>query len=301
MIAVTSTNLTPLDEPSAERALAEACLNIPVDCAGAELIRIGSNATFRLRNDVIARVARSRQSADTAKREVMVSRWLHESGIPAVRALEIEQPILTSDRVVTFWESLGDSTIFGTTVDLARLLRGVHALNWKAELPQHDPFSRVFPRLKALDLLEQSDRSFLLGEFDRLLDEYSKITYALPPGVIHGDANVGNVLVDQEGVARLADLDGFAIGATEWDLILTAMYYERYGWHDAGEYEAFVDAYGFDIRGWDGYHTLSEVREFLMVTWLAQAAEANIDARRELIKRIVALKAGASRMDWLPL
>jgi aminoglycoside phosphotransferase len=298
---VTSTKLSALDESSAGEALAEACLHIEVDCSDAELIRIGSNATFRLRDNVIARVGRSRQLEPVAQREVMVSRWLKASGIPAVQALPVEQPILTSDRVVTFWESLGDVTTFGSTADLAQLLRGVHNLGWKAELPQHDPFSRVQQRLAAADHLEKADRDFLLTEFDRLLDAYSQITYDLPVGVIHGDANVGNVLVDRDGVARLADLDGFSIGPREWDLILTAMYFERYGWHTAHEYQSFVDSYGFDIRGWSGYRTLSDVREFLMVTWLTQNAETNPEARRELDKRIVALKNGASRMDWLPL
>lgn len=301
MIAVTSAKLMPLDESSAEQALREACQENDVDCAGAELVRIGSNAIFRLKGDVIARVGRDRQSVEAARREVTVSRWLDSFGIPAVRALDLSQPVLTTDRVVTFWESLGDAPNFGTTADLAHLLKSLHHLDSDIDLPQHAPFARVQRRLTAIDYLDQSDRVFLVDEYSRLSEEYGGLTYSLPAGVIHGDANVGNVLVDQEHVARLADLEGFAIGAREWDLILTAMYFERYGWHSASEYSAFVDSYGFDVREWDGYQTLSDVREFLMVTWLAQNAESNADASRELRKRIAALQSGASRKDWLPL
>ena len=34
--------------------------------------------------------------------------------------------------------------------------------------------------------------------------------FALPPGVIHGDASIGNVLRDRHGHPVVIDLDGFA-------------------------------------------------------------------------------------------
>lgn len=45
----------------------------------------------------------------------------------------------------------------------------------------------------------------------------------------------------------LIDLDGFAIGPREWDLVLTAIYYDCFGWHTREEYEEFVRVYGFDV------------------------------------------------------
>jgi len=41
----------------------------------------------------------------------------------------------------------------------------------------------------------------------------------LPRGVIHGDASVGNVIRDTTRHAVLIDLDGFAVGPREWDLV----------------------------------------------------------------------------------
>jgi hypothetical protein len=40
------------------------------------------------------------------------------------------------------------------------------------------------------------------------------------------------------------DLDGFAVGPREWDLALTAIYYDSFGWHTREEYEDFVRVYG---------------------------------------------------------
>ncbi len=55
--------------------------------------------------------------------------------------------------------------------------------------------------------------------------------------MIHGDASVGNVLRDRQGAPVLIDLEGFAIGPREWDLGLTAMYYDSFGWHTRQEYQ----------------------------------------------------------------
>ncbi len=65
--------------------------------------------------------------------------------------------------------------------------------------------------------------------------------------MIHGDANVGNALLDAAGRAVLIDLGGLALRPREWDLTLTAMYFERFEWHTRTAYEAFVRACGFDI------------------------------------------------------
>jgi aminoglycoside phosphotransferase (APT) family kinase protein len=96
------------------------------------------------------------------------------------------------------------------------------------------------------------------------------LTFGLPPGVVHGDASVGNVIRDRDGHPLLADLDGFAVGTREWDLVLTALYYENFGWHTAEEYRTFADTYGYDVMAWSGYPVLRDVREFLMVAWLSQ-------------------------------
>ena len=131
-------------------------------------------------------------------------------------------------------------------------------------------------------------------------DSYAELEFVLPQGVIHGDASIGNVLRDLQGNAVVIDLDGFAIGPREWDLALTAIYYDSFGWHRREEYETFVRVYGFDIMQWSGYQTMRAVREFLMVTWVIQKAAESPRAAAEARKRIAALRTGASRKDWQP-
>lgn len=101
--------------------------------------------------------------------------------------------------------------------------------------------------------------------------QHERLTFALRSGPVHGDANIGNILRRQsDGIAVLTDLDGFAFGPREWDLVLTAMYYERFGWHTEREYQEFVAVYEFDVMSWRGYPVLRDIRELLMVAWLAQ-------------------------------
>ena len=72
---------------------------------------------------------------------------------------------------------------------------------------------------------------------------------------------MGNVQVDHHGNPAVIDLDEFATGPREWDLALTAMSYDSFGWHTREEYEDFVRVYGFDIMAWPGYPVMREVRE----------------------------------------
>ena len=74
----------------------------------------------------------------------------------------------------------------------------------------------------------------------QMRDAYAGLEFALPPGVIHGDASIGNVLRDSHGHPVVIDLDGFATGPREWDLALTAIYYDSFGWHTREEYQDFV-------------------------------------------------------------
>ena len=148
--------------------------------------------------------------------------------------------------------------------------------------------------------LAPDDRAFLTATLARLQGAYASLEFVLPQGVIHGDASVGNVMRDRQGAPVLIDLDGFAVGPREWDLVLTAMYYDSFGWHTREEYEDFARVYGYDIRQWPGYPVLREVREFVMVTWLIQKAAEDARAAAESTKRIAALRTGASRMDWQP-
>jgi aminoglycoside phosphotransferase (APT) family kinase protein len=205
--------------------------------------------------------------------------------------------------VVTFWIALSDDgDQYATVPEIAEALVKLHRLIAPAELglPPLSPFANAAQRIAADTWLTLDDRSFLTRTMAELRDAYETLEFVLPPGVIHGDASVGNVLHDMHGNPVLIDLDGFAVGPREWDLALTAIYYDSFGWHTREEYQDFVRVYGFDIMRWPGYPVMRSVRELLMVTWLAQKAGESEHAAAEVRKRITALRTGASRKDWLP-
>lgn len=293
-------SVSPLDSSNAFEALVAAASSVDLDARDAELIRIGSSAVFRFASEpIVGRVAPSIDRLDSASREVAVAGWLESVGIPAVRAIKIEQPLIADGRVVTLWESASEKVEYGDTGELARLLLELHSLESPLSLPVHDPLRKAAERIAAVDTMEVKDRDFLQDRLEELAGAYRDLEFELAPGVIHGDANVGNVIRDREGTAILADLDGFAIGPREWDLILTALYFERFGWHSESEYALFTEAYGYDVMKWSGYATMRDLRELLMVAWLAQSVRSD-DGRRELAKRIETLRTDGSRTDWSP-
>ncbi len=298
------TTVAPLDREAAQRALADMCAAAGLDPVGAELIRLGSNAMFRLRSaPLILRIGPNANGLPAAEREVAVAEWLAENDVPAVRvARTIAQPLALGDRVGTIWQSASDREEYGSTVDLARILRKLHALEPPSTvgLPQLDPCA-VARRRIAAHVPAQDDRDFLNAKCDQLSERYEALAFVLSPGVIHGDASVGNVILDNAGRPLLSDLDGFCIGPREWDLVLTAMYFELYGWHTAEEYAAFVEVYEYDVMHWPGYEVMRDTRELLMVAWLAQKVSMDPAVAPELAKRIHALRSDGSRQDWLPL
>jgi len=286
------------------QTLALACDAAGLDCGDAVLMRLGENAVYRLpKVPAVARIARTVDYARDVRAEVGVARWLEEADFPAVRLTgPADQPVTVDGRLVTFWELLPDSDNYGTAGELAKLLRWLHRLeppSW-LELLALDPFRRVEPRIE-LAAVADDDRRFLLGRLAELRESYAALSFALPVGPVHGDANIGNVIRGSDGRAVLIDLDGFAVGPREWDLVLTGMYFERYGWHTADEYREFSGVYGFDVLAWPGYRVLRDVRELLMVTWLSQNARERPEIAAELARRIEDMhNGGDGRRDWRP-
>ncbi|GGQ79604.1 phosphotransferase family protein [Couchioplanes azureus] len=292
------------DKTTADVSLAAAALRLGICSEDAELIRIGSAAVYWLRNrTIVARVSRSLDLLPVAVNEIAVSKWLAGAGVPAVIALEVAQPVVVGTHVVTFWESVSDREAYGTTSELGRLLRALHDLNAPEgiTLPDLEPFGRLESRIRGAVALDEADREFLLRRARDLSMAYERLAFPLGVGVVHGDASVGNVLRTWTGTAVLSDLDGLAYGPREWDLLLTAMFFERYGWHTEDEYRAFVDAYGVDVMDWDGYKVLADTRELSMVAWLSQNVAASVSARQEFAKRIQSLRTDGSRQEWKPL
>lgn len=289
-----------LTDESAAHALLTAGVQVGLSTDGARLIRMGSNAVFRVPGNVIARVARSEDMLDNARKQVDVAGWLEGERFPSVRALHVQQPVVADQRVVTFWRSESDEETYAPIGDVADLIRRLHDLDPPTGimLPLLRPFGATDDALPSFRGLSSDDAEYLTKRLTEARDMFESLDYALPCGVVHGDANVGNVIVANDGGPVLIDLDSFSRGPREWDLIQTAIFYDRFGWHTAEEYETFVNVYGYDIMGWSGYSDLADMREVAMTTWLSRKAGNSDKSAFEAAKRIRSMRHGASRRDW---
>lgn len=294
---------TEFTAESARAVLLEACAEAGLNPVGAELLRLGSNAVYRLGADAIVRIARDPESLEEMERAVRVARWLESEDFPATRVLpDVQQPSMIGGRVVTYWQNVQDQVEYARLDELADLLKRLHWLEEPESLglPYFDPFAKVWSSLSLLDGAATEDREFLEERAGKLNKEYDRLDFVLPFGLIHGDASIGNILRDRSGQAVLIDLDGFALAPREWDLVQTPLFYERFGWHTRAEYESFVYHYGFDLMNWPGYPVLADVRELMMTLWLGQQVATSGKSAEEFARRVHTIRTDGSRRDWQP-
>jgi hypothetical protein len=104
------------------------------------------------------------------------------------------------------------------------------------------PLTGTREAIRAATALQEDDRSFLLARAEMLAKRYDELDFVLPPGLIYGSGRLVPAVLDAEGEVVLAELDSFAVGPREWDLVLSAASFDRYGWVTRAEYERFVHA-----------------------------------------------------------
>ena len=88
----------------------------------------------------------------------------------------------------------------------------------------------------------------------------------------------------------LADSDTISIGHREIDLIPT-LQAPRFGLGEE-ERDAFIAAYGRDIRSWEGYPLLREMRELSTLSAILRDGHTDPAAKRELVIRLRSLRSG---------
>jgi hypothetical protein len=280
-------------EASTRATLKAVCGIAGFDGTGAELIRIGTHAVYRLAEPVVVRISRGSSGMGSRRREIRVAHWLESIEFPAVRAVRgVDQLVKADGRVATFWHAI-ERASRGTARDLAWLLKRLHALrpSNSLDLREVEPFAEIRKRLAEFD---GPDRGFLLDRAEELDRAYDNVYSALPEGLIHGDASPASVLTNGQPV--LIGLDHVAIGPREWDLVPTATYYDSFGWIEKEDYDAFVATYGFDVTTRRAFATLRQIRELLMIARLSQQAPGSA----ELAMRISTVREGQRRKAWTP-
>jgi Ser/Thr protein kinase RdoA (MazF antagonist) len=273
------TNLSAVDftEASTRPVLEEACTQLGLSSRGSTLLRLGENAIYRLPSvPVVVRIARSMDALEDVRKEVRVALWLAAEDFPAARLAEHapEASLLVHDRYpVTFWKAITPTEPEPDEVDLGRLLRRLHELTPpdSVQLPRSTPFVRVAERLQnAPRSANADDVAYLIDLLAGLQSRYAELEFVFPPSAVHGDAHRSNLLRDTSGEVLMLDFEAFAYGHREWDLTVTGIRRNGFQWLSESQYDAFVEANGFDILSWPGFTVLRAIRELTMTTWLMQ-------------------------------
>ncbi len=261
-------------------------------------MRLFSTAVYHLpAADAVARIAMvtSPESITRLETSVRVTRWLGASGFPAVEPLPVEQPVLSHGCAVTFWRYLPQRGPAPRPADLGYLLRQLHGLGPPPfPLPAYRPLISVRRSIEASQAISDEERAWLTATCERLLHQYDQLDFELPRGMIHGDAWWGNLLRDGDRVA-LADWDNVSTGPREIDLIPT-LQAPRFGLSEH-ERDAFIAAYGHDIRTWTGYPVLLRIRALSTTSALLRDAHRDPAARDQLQVRLTTLRTGDTR-QW---
>ncbi|MBW1601911.1 aminoglycoside phosphotransferase family protein [Streptomyces sp. JJ66] len=288
----------------AAQLASDAARKAGLDPTGAELIRFGENALFRLpSHPVIVRVARSTDYLGSVRKEVAVARWLAREGFPAARVLDdVEQPLVVEGCPVTFWHLIEAADRQPTYGELGTLLRDLHSLSVppSLDLPPFSAFGRTDLRIEKATGIPEHDRAFLRQRVQQLRANLAALRFDSPTGPVHGDAHIQNVMVDGGGRAVLIDFEAFCHDHPEWDLMVTATEHRSLGWQSRDEYAAFVTAYGRDLSVWHGYPTLRGIQEFQMTTWLMQNIGESPAVAAEYAHRVATLRDDNAPRHWQP-
>lgn len=280
--------------------LEAACGRAGFDASGAELLRHHTNAVYRLRTaPVVVKIGRPSQTSGT--NVVALTRWLQARDVPAAPPVDVAQPISLSGCSVTFWRHLPQRREI-TAPELAHPLAQLHALSADTgvELPQHDTaktFEKINRSIRNSSVLDESDTQFLTQKARDLRAQAASISYQLDRAPIHGDAHHKNALWNSDtNCAVLCDWDNAAVGPPEWDLVTIEVHCRRFA-YPRDEYPKFCQAYGRDIRDWDGYCWLRDVRELRMITTNAWKSRPGSPSAREVRRRVRALRSGED-ISW---
>jgi len=275
-----------------DRPLRQACARLGVPVTEVELVRAVANAVFRVPlAGTILRIASPAGRLERARKTLKVARWLAGIGFPAVRPRDdIAQPLVVGDHVVTFWDYRCERPGRAGVHEMAYLLRELHGLRPPFALPAWDPLADILENLDDAEALEPEVRTVIERCCAAVKPRMEKLTFALEPGVIHGDAYVGNLL-RTAGAPLMLDFDQVCVGPREWDLVPTAVNTLRLG-RPCADVRGLAAAYGFDVTAWKGFDVLRQVRELTVIAGVAPALTSRPELAQEFHRRAAGLASG---------
>jgi aminoglycoside phosphotransferase (APT) family kinase protein len=290
------------DHSTIREVLARACDKVGLDDTGARIVRCVNNAVYRLeRHPIIVRITLTPGLRRRALAAVEAARLLDRHHVPVVQPAQgMAQIVHVEDHVVTFWLRAADTGRTPTVTELARLLRRLHRVPAAgAALPRWDPVTDLRTRIH--DARSRgwpgADLDLLARRCDAIEQALSTVRYQLPESVIHGDAQVGN-LIATPGGPIWCDLDTACVGPREWDLVPVAVRQLRFQ-HRTDQHGQLAEAYGFDVCRWPGFPVLRELRE-LKLAAVGVPIARDTQARTELRRRLHSIRTGDTTTRWTP-
>lgn len=290
--------VTPPREQRLARGLRAICAELGLDPTGARLLRDVNNAVFQLERDpVVIRLVTLPSYVARAELVVAAATVFAEHGVPAIRLLPgVRQPVRAGEHVATVWQVVPPSGPPPGGADLARVLQAVHAVPLPCRLPGWNPLTVFDNRVRQTTPMATADREFLLRRSAELATAVTKLHFALPTAVLHGDAHLGNVIPGPDGPV-LCDFDSCAIGPPEWDLTPVAVADVRFR-RPAAHQREFIKTYGFDIRDWEGFEVLHGIRDLKLLAGVFPRAGSPSAVRTEFTRRIASLRAERRFERW---
>jgi aminoglycoside phosphotransferase (APT) family kinase protein len=285
----------------ARRAAAAMCELAGLGDTTLHLLRFGSNAVFAVDEAHVVRVMRPTTSETEVQREVDLVCEFARLGFPTARLADIaaHQPLTAHHCLGTVWERLEEPDRDRLYRPFGQLVRTFHQRTDDLELPLEPwrPLASSDRRLaESGDHYAAEDVTMLSRWSQRIAAELDQVQPVLPGGVIHGQAEMGNVLL-RAGDPVLIDFECVTTGPREWDLIDTAVTTTRFG-RPEQHYRDFADAYGFDVRTWEYYDTYRRLWELCATTWLMQHAGHSPKAAQEIEIRLRSWRENNPNLRW---
>lgn len=295
----------PLEWPNSDeftstlthKILLRACSEIGLNPSTVVELRHQTNGVYLLKNEMlVAKVARPEYGIEHTKRTVLTVRWLMAMNFPTVPLANFDQPIVIDGSAVTFWDYL-EQTRPVRAPDIARPLRQLHSLGRPpTAIPALDAIPAIWFSISNESILTEDEHEYLAARCTRLADVAHGLRYEQPSRLLHGDPQHANALWNIDH-AVLSDWDSLVIGPPEWDLVTIDVHCRRFNYPPA-EYDEFCTTYGRDIRQWDGYQVLRDIRELRMIATNARKSAPGSPSAVEVKRRISQLRNGTDESPW---
>jgi Ser/Thr protein kinase RdoA (MazF antagonist) len=288
------------DEEQARRGAEALLATVSITAGALTLLRFGNNAVFQVDERYVIRVARPETPLTHLDQEVQIASTLAAHGAPVATLAElpVAQPLTDGEACATLWDFLPGAG-HATYAQLGSLLYSFHQQtdSLPPALPDWQALASARRRLDVLaDQYPHADIALLEQWYERIQTMLAGLKPVLPIGVIHGQAERGNVLL-RDGQPVFSDLERVVRGLREWDLIDTAVATLRFNL-PSDQYRAFADAYGFDVMTWDGFEVLRRVWDLRATTWLMQSREHRPEIADEVSVRLQTWREDDPQRSW---